>query len=59
MLINVFGIWLAAANISYMAPSSSGCNIYFTNHLYRHEKPCNVLVEEIDRQTKLKLQNKQ
>ncbi len=63
MLINIFGLWLMAANIMYLEKSSdpADCRIYFTvpiDHGYEYQtmvdKSCDVVAEEINKQLKKK-----
>ena len=63
MLINVFGVWLMAAQIAILEPNSrfagTGCTIYFSSgggfgetHIkkYVDDKTCDEVSEEINKQ---------
>ncbi len=61
MLINVFGVWLMAANIALLDPNDDNCTVYLVSgagygvrhikHEYE-ERSCDEVAAEINRQVK-------
>jgi hypothetical protein len=54
MLINIFGAWLIAANISFLMPSEKGCKILFNPNQFAliSNKTCDEVAIEINNKIK-------